>query len=178
MSNNNIEEQPKEPTEPPRKILNRFRQSTVIIALIGVAIAGIIIDVLSFNGLQGTAILYIGLPLILCFCFLNTAPSKTSTGAILKGLTIFLLLTAPFLQEGFICIIMAAPLFYIIGGIVGLTFEHDHTVCVEHQLQQPLVLGSDVSTFLQIFPFPTNSGFNSHMQHSLGKNHKSSATLC
>jgi hypothetical protein len=37
----------------------------------------------------------------------------------MKGLTLALLLSGPLLGEGFICILMASPIFYLIGLLVG-----------------------------------------------------------
>jgi len=41
-------------------------------------------------------------------------------GITMKGITIALLLSGPLLGEGFICILMAAPLFYAVGLIVAV----------------------------------------------------------
>jgi hypothetical protein len=41
--------------------------------------------------------------------------AKTVKGGITKGLTLFLLLSGPLLGEGFICILMASPIFYLVG---------------------------------------------------------------
>ena len=180
-------------------------QNIIIIGLIGVGITGIVIHLLTHAKLHESALFYIGLPLLLAYVFISSKPSNSATGAILKGTSVVLLLSGPLLQEGFICIIMAAPLFYIIGGITGwiidssrkkkanklhafpmlflvglmslegthpsLTFERNHTVrvekvvsasanSVEQQLNQPLVLGSDVPAFLKIFPFPSAGEHN------------------
>ncbi len=171
-----------------------------VFGLLGIALTGLLIHVLTHNHLQGSALFYIGLPLLLAYVFKNVGSAKTATGGILQGITLVMLLSGPFLQEGFICVVMAAPLFYIIGGIIGLitdnlrkksisklqaspilmlvavmslegshpnlSFNRDHTVRVEqvivasaeavaHQLEQPLVLGNDVPTYLKLFPFPT-----------------------
>jgi hypothetical protein len=49
-------------------------------------------------------------------------------GIIMAGITFALLLSGPLLGEGFICIVMAAPLFYFVGWVVGLIVEviRDH----------------------------------------------------
>ncbi|HKO58841.1 MAG TPA: hypothetical protein VJ276_23440, partial [Thermoanaerobaculia bacterium] len=49
-----------------------------------------------------------------------TPRATSATGTIVKGLTICLLMSGPILGEGFICILMAAPLFYLVGIIIGL----------------------------------------------------------
>lgn len=124
----------------PRKILNRFSHNTVIIALVGLAITGFIIHALTHKNMQGSSILYIGVPLFLSYLFLDSDPSKSATGSILKGLTIFMLLTGPILQEGFICVIMASPIFYIVGGIVGWIIDNSRKKKLSKLQASPLIV--------------------------------------
>jgi len=92
--------------------------------LLGLGITGLSFHLLRYKELHGSALFYIAIPLLLAYVFINTLPSKTYTGRIIKGISIVLLMSGPILQEGFICIIMAAPLFYIIGGIVGAVLDY------------------------------------------------------
>jgi hypothetical protein len=48
-----------------------------------------------------------------------TPKAKSAKGGITKGLTLFLLLSGPLLGEGFICILMASPIFLLVGLLVG-----------------------------------------------------------
>ena len=41
----------------------------------------------------------------------------------MKGITLALLLAAPVFQEGYICIIMSAPIFYLIGALVAFPID-------------------------------------------------------
>jgi hypothetical protein len=50
--------------------------------------------------------------------------TKSVTGGILRGITFALLLIAPLLGEGYLCILFAAPLFYAIGLAVGSLVEY------------------------------------------------------
>lgn len=122
------------------KTMGRFSKNTIIAALVGLGITGYIIHFLTHKNLQGSSILYIGVPLILSYVFLNAAPTKSALGAIMKGLTIFMLLTGPILQEGFICIVMAAPLFYIVGGIVGWAIDHSRKRKQSKLLASPMII--------------------------------------
>ncbi len=92
--------------------------------LIGIGITGLTFQLLRYQSLHSSALFYIAIPLLLAYVFINTMPSKSHTGKILKGTTIVLLLSGPILQEGFICIVMAAPLFYIVGGIIGAVLDY------------------------------------------------------
>ncbi|HEV3042201.1 MAG TPA: hypothetical protein VHA33_30860 [Candidatus Angelobacter sp.] len=85
----------------------------------GIAVAGIAYRLVLGMRLEQTALLFIGIPSILAILVAATPRAKSVTGAIMKAITIALLLSGPFLGEGFICIIMAAPLFYLVGAIVG-----------------------------------------------------------
>jgi hypothetical protein len=61
-------------------------------------------------------------------------------------MTIALLMSGPILGEGFICIIMAAPLFYLVGAIIGLLIDRarrkDKSVALHAVLLLPLLLSS------------------------------------
>ena len=69
---------------------------------------------------EQTSLMFVGLPLALAIGFSFTPPAKTITGGIMRGITFFLLGLGILLIEGFICILMAAPLFYVIGLVVGM----------------------------------------------------------
>ena len=63
----------------------------------------------------------------------------TNTGMIMKGMTIALLLSGPLLNEGFICILMAAPLFYLVGAIIGWSMDRGRRR-PDQQPRIPLIL--------------------------------------
>jgi len=73
--------------------------------------------------LEQTSALFIAIPAAIAIMVSLAPRAKTVTGAILKALTIGLLISGVLLGEGFICIIMAAPIFYVVGIIVGLSID-------------------------------------------------------
>src|SRR5437764_3688495 len=73
--------------------------------------------------LEQTSALFIGIPAAIAIMVSLAPRAKTVTGAILKALTIGLLISGVLLREGFICILMAAPIFYVVGIIVGLSID-------------------------------------------------------
>ena len=73
--------------------------------------------------LEQTSALFIGIPAAIAIMVALAPRAKTVTGAILKALTIGLLISGVLLREGFICILMAAPIFYVVGIIVGLSID-------------------------------------------------------
>lgn len=98
--------------------------------LIGViavfATGSITYRLLKSQHLQQTSALFIGLPAILAILLAMTGPAKSATGVILKGMTVLLLLSGILLGEGFICIVMAAPLFYLVAFIIGQIVDGMH----------------------------------------------------
>src|SRR5262249_3061550 len=52
-----------------------------------------------------------------------TPRAKSIMGIVMKGTTIALLMSAPILGEGFICIVMATPIFYLVAFIVGFVIK-------------------------------------------------------
>jgi hypothetical protein len=101
---------------------NQWTLAAVIVAL---AIGGVTYRLLVRHELEQTAALFIGLPTILSLVLALTPKAKSSTGMALKGVTLALLMSAPILNEGFICILMAAPLFYAVAIVLGLLSDRD-----------------------------------------------------
>ncbi len=101
---------PQQPTQKPWGIIG-FAIATVGMGVLYRAVRGM--------DLGHTSLMFIGIPAILAILLSFVPPARSATGAIMKGMTLALLLTAPILGEGFICIIMAAPLFYFVGAAVG-----------------------------------------------------------
>jgi hypothetical protein len=66
-----------------------------------------------------TSLMFIGFPAVLAILLALTPKAKSATGAIVKGITLALLITAPLLGEGYVCILISAPLFYLVGVIIG-----------------------------------------------------------
>src|SRR5690242_1070054 len=101
---------------PPAKEPLRWGLFSLVLAL---GIAGAVVVLLNRNDLTDSAALYIGIPLILALVLSLTPKSTSALGATMKGMTIALLLSAIVFQEGYICILFAAPLFYAIGALAA-----------------------------------------------------------
>jgi hypothetical protein len=67
--------------------------------------------------------MFIGIPAVIAILLALTPKAKSITGGIVKGITLALLIIAPLLGEGYLCIIMAAPLFYLVGIAVGVVVD-------------------------------------------------------
>ncbi len=91
----------------------------VVFIILAVSFASVLYRVVVSRKMEQTALLFIGIPTALAVLVAATPKAKTVTGAILKAMTIALLMAAPLLGEGFICIIMASPLFFVVGIMIG-----------------------------------------------------------
>jgi len=115
---NEDEQRPPEPqVEPPAP----RKKPGPYLVLVGVTAAiSVVYRLLVATHTEQTALMFIGLPTLLAVLLAYLPASKTATGMIMRGITLFLLLLGILFIEGFICIVMAAPLFYAIGFIVGI----------------------------------------------------------
>jgi len=96
---------------------------TWVTICIATAVASILYRVLVLGYKEQSALLFIGIPLVLSLLLAQTPRPKSITGVIMKGITMSLLLFGILLFEGLICILMAAPLFYLVGSIIAVIAE-------------------------------------------------------
>jgi hypothetical protein len=99
------------------------------VALLALAVAAGVVSYrwLVQHRLQQSAALFVGIPTIVCIVLAFTPSPKTVAGMAVKAITIGLLLSGPLLQEGFLCILMAAPLFYLIGIGLGSWIDRERS---------------------------------------------------
>jgi hypothetical protein len=91
-----------------------------VIALVVALTSGALLYRLIWHvGLTHSAAMFLGVPAVLAILLALTPRAKSLTGGIVKGITLFLLIVAPLLGEGYLCILIASPLFYLVGIIVG-----------------------------------------------------------
>lgn len=106
-----------------RRPLQRLQKWLLTLAVL-IAGAGIFLSFLRYQRLEATAAFYVGMPVLLAYIFIMLDKSRTAMRATLKGITIVLLLSAPLLREGFICILFAAPIFYAVGALIAAVVDH------------------------------------------------------
>ena len=94
--------------------LRRF--GYLIIALV---VASVAFRLLSGIGLEHTSLVFIGIPAILAWIMASGEPPKSATGSVMRTTTLALLVSWIFLGEAFICVLMAAPIFYLIAALVA-----------------------------------------------------------
>lgn len=95
-----------------------------IFTILCIASFSIVYRLIVYSHLEQTSLMFIGLPTALALALTTTRPASSVTGRILKGMTMFFLLLGILAVEGFICILIASPLFYLIGAIIGGISDH------------------------------------------------------
>ena len=91
--------------------------------ILSITAASVVYRLLVLNGQEQSSLLFIGIPAILAI-LLNQAPNARSPmGKIMKGITLSLLIFGILFIEGLACILVAAPLFYFVGFLVGLILK-------------------------------------------------------
>lgn len=97
------------------------RRTKIILFIVIIILAALgLLSALGMRGLEpNSAALYVGIPTLLALGLVALPRSKSATGAIFKGLTAALLVSAILLGEGSLCILLSAPIFYAAGGMIG-----------------------------------------------------------
>lgn len=96
---------------------------TLVGLIVALAAGALLYELLLYTRLKQTAALFIGLPAILAVIIALIARPRSVVGMVMTGMTIALLLSGILLREGFVCILMAAPIFYAVGFIVAKFIE-------------------------------------------------------
>ena len=90
--------------------------AAIILALFAASVA---YRLLIAKNLEHSALVFVGIPALLAFMLLQTRP-RTAIGTVNKVIALALCLSGVLFGEGLICIMMAAPIFFLIGTIVGV----------------------------------------------------------
>ncbi|MDN3352781.1 hypothetical protein [Actinomadura sp. DC4] len=100
------------------------RQRTARRTLLGVVaalfVAMLMYKILKAGHLEQTALFYVGIPALIALTVVATARPRSTFGANMVTITIGLALAGPLLNEGMVCLVVAAPLFYLCGAVVGV----------------------------------------------------------
>ena len=99
-------------------------QWTFVALVIAFTVGSVIYKTLRHEQLGHSAAMFIGLPAILAIILALTPKAKSATGAIVKGITLCLLIIAPLLGEGYLCILIASPIFYLVGIVIGAIVDY------------------------------------------------------
>ncbi|MFI7441430.1 hypothetical protein [Nonomuraea indica] len=109
-------------TEPDPHHWRRARRllAAVLAALFAALLA---YRVLHAGHLEQTALFYVGIPAVIAITVALTARPKSATGLIMAVVTVGLALSGPLLGEGVVCLVVAAPLFYLLALVFGLLID-------------------------------------------------------
>ncbi len=99
----------------------------VVALIVAFSVGSVLYKYLVHQQLGHSAAMFLGIPAVLAILLALAPKARTVTGGILKGITLALLVMAPLLGEGFLCILVASPLFYLVGIIVGLLVDRQRS---------------------------------------------------
>ncbi len=88
-----------------------------------VTAASLVYRALYAGGLEQTSAMFIGLPAFLALLLVVVGRPQTSMGVAMMATTLALLISGIILSEGMVCILMAAPLFYLVTFLVVFAVE-------------------------------------------------------
>ena len=74
-------------------------------------------------GFGHTSLMFVGIPVVLAIILVLAPTPRSATGSILRGMTLALLIVAPLVGEGYLCILLASPLFLAVGLVVGVLVD-------------------------------------------------------
>ncbi|MFI5118359.1 MAG: hypothetical protein ACHP8B_16855 [Terriglobales bacterium] len=94
----------------------KFTLLAIVLSFVVVSVAGRMIYV---RRLETTSLMFIGIPALLAILLVVAVRPKSAMGTAMTGITFVLLLSAIVFGEGVICILMAAPIFYIVGAVIA-----------------------------------------------------------
>jgi hypothetical protein len=104
---------------------DRFRRNRLrLVALcLAFAIVSLLYRALYLVRLETSSLMFVAVPVALTILLVLTVRPKSALGTALFGVTVGLLLSAVLLGEGVVCVVMAAPICYLVAAIVGWAID-------------------------------------------------------
>ena len=93
-------------------------QRRLIVVIIVLATASFAFHVLATVGLRHSSAVFIGIPTLLAIGLARAQKPKTGMGTVMRVITLALLLSSIVFAEGMVCIVLAAPIFYLVGFVM------------------------------------------------------------
>jgi len=107
----------------PPDAATRVARITVVAIIVAVAAASLFYRSLLGTGLQQSAALFVGIPALLAIVVVFGVSPRSAVGVACKAVTVGLLVSALFLGEGVVCVLMSAPLFYVVAIAIASTTD-------------------------------------------------------
>jgi hypothetical protein len=109
--------------DPERRADRQHARITIAAIIAAVAVGSLVYRLTLSSGLQQTAALFVGIPAFMAIVVVFAVSPRSAIGVACKAVTVALLVTMLFLQEGILCVAMSAPLFYVVAIIIGSVFD-------------------------------------------------------
>jgi len=106
-------------------ILVRKGKRNLIAVILGVGSVSLLLRLVYQNHFETNAIMFVGIPTVLSVLLVLLPSSQNPVGIAAKGVTIGLLISAIVFGEGVICILMAAPIAYIVAITVAVLVSYN-----------------------------------------------------
>jgi hypothetical protein len=100
----------------------RARLSVVGVVMV-LLTASAFFRLLAWGSLEHTSLVFIGIPALLAIITALLPTPSSATGTICKVMTLALLISGVALGEAFVCVLFAAPLFFLVGITIGLIVD-------------------------------------------------------
>jgi hypothetical protein len=108
-----------EPEEEPVFAGLRRKQMVLLGIVLSFTIVSLVGRLVYATRMETSALMFVGVPTVLAIVLVLTVRPKSALGTAMTGVTFVLLLSAILFGEGLVCILMAAPIFYLIAAVVG-----------------------------------------------------------
>lgn len=122
--------------------LARRRRLKLVGVCLSFAIVSLLYRSIYAARLETSALMFIGVPAAMAVLLVLVARPKSALGTAMLGITVGLLLSAVLFGEGVVCVLMAAPICYIVGAIVGVMLDWHRSNKNAALLLIPIVLSS------------------------------------
>src|SRR3982751_3794908 len=103
-------------------------QNRVIVMIVALAAASVAFRLLNHVGLRHSAVVFIGLPTLMAVIVVRSRKPATGVGVVMRVITLALLLSSIVFAEAMICIILAAPIFYVVGFLVAKAIQEARAI--------------------------------------------------
>lgn len=113
------------PWRPRPPLTPAARRARLLLAGVALALfaAMLLAKLLGSADAQQTALFYVGIPAVIALTVILAARPRSAVGTALATTTVGLALAGPLLDEGVVCLVIAAPLFYGVAALVGVVVQ-------------------------------------------------------
>ena len=94
-------------------------QKRLMIIIVALAAGSTAFHLLALTGYRHSAGVFIGSPTLLALIVAQSGRPTTGTGVVMRVVTLALLLSSIIFAEGMVCILLAAPIFYLVAFLVS-----------------------------------------------------------